>query len=117
MLLAGILPASGDALREAFTRMRSEFPPGVVVRVVDEERPLRTESAAGRLAKRLRSSSSEPRDVSVVETLRDTGWTVGSVERIELDGEPSRLWIDLTAVDLSTIAADSGEGDRDQRSE
>lgn len=117
VLLAGVLPDSGPDTVHRLASLRGELPVGAVVRIVNEERPLWEESSTRRVALRLRSRDADVREHSVVEALRSAGWTVASVERITVDDEPSRLWVDVTAVDLSTITADSGEGDRDQRSE
>ena len=117
VLLAGVVPDAGRDTVTRLEQLRAELPAGVRVRIVNEERPLALESAAKRAVERLRGREDARREHSVVEALRAAGWTVASLERITVDDEPSRLWVDLTAVDLSTITADSGEGDRDQRSE
>lgn len=117
VLLAGVVPDAGQDTVTRLEQLRAELPTRVRLCIVNEERPLWQESAAKRAAGRLRGRESAGREHSVVDALRTAGWTVASVERITVDDEPSRLWVDLTAVDLSTITADSGEGDRDQRSE
>ena len=98
VLLAGVVP---DAARDVVVRLealRTELPDGVIVRVVNEERPLWQESATRRVARRLRGAADTGRELSVVEAMRAAGWTLASVERITVDDEPSRLWVDLTAV-------------------
>ncbi len=117
VLLCGVLPDDRAELVDVLTALRVGLMVGATVRIVDEERPLRPESAARRTVRTWRARKGPARRTSVIEALRTAGWTVASVDRITVDEHPSRLWVDLTAVDLSTIGTESGEGDRDERSE
>ena len=113
LLLVGVLPDGQAEMTSALGALRAAHGDAVRLRIVDEERPLRPDSAlsraAGRVRRRGRASTVER---SVVEAVRDAGWTIASIERITPDPDSEVLWVDLEAVELT-----SGEGDRDQRSE
>ena len=103
VLVVDALPRRERALRESLDRLRSQLRPGVEVRIVQRSRLLER-SRIGRLADR----ASSTRFVSdhlcdVPAAIRASGFTIGSIERVELRPEdgPRELWVDVVAIDLS----------------
>ena len=95
-------------LRQSLEQLRERLAPGVPVRIVQQSRPLER-SAVRALAERARGRAPAGRDLcDVPAVIRASGFTIGSIERFEVESaaDPYALWIDVVALDLTERASE-----------
>ena len=106
VLIIDALPRQERPLRQSMEDLRRRLRPGCEVRVVQRSRPLqrsRTRRVVDRLA---RGERVDQEDCDVPAAIRSSGYTIGSIERfdVEHDDGSSELWIDVIALDLGASA-------------
>lgn len=108
VLIVDALPRREGPLREAMAELRRRLGPGREVRVVQRSRPLAA-SPARRFVGRVAGGAPSHDTDDVPSAIRSSGFTIGSIERFEVEGDDgtSELWVDVIALDL---AAGAGEG-------
>lgn len=123
VLAVGVLGGDQHSIEAELSTIRRALRAGGELWLIERTRPLLSDSSAlDRWRRRQgRSLDVAASDRDVVIALRDAGWTICSIERVEVvDVEGvSTWWVDVVAADLAAQPVDgpSGEDDRDQRSE